>query len=361
MWPVAVTVVSLAAIGVGGFLYFTKLETSAPSKVAARGSFPSSFPSSVASSAPSAVATASPSPAPPAMAAATPAPTATVAPTSPMVVSSEKFAAANIPFIGDKARTTLASDYAPAADFKAFSLNVAGLTAFVAGQPSEEVAKSAAVEQCQKRADAVQSPRKCELYAVGDTVVYTHGRPPMPPLPWIRHDAATEQPFVAKNVPLTRDGGKARLEAVYAPARKPKALAVGPGGAFFFPNSADSVEEAVRRALESCGGIAGAPCMIIALNDNFVVPIPASLKITGFFKPAGNTMISADARDDVARRLADASSGWNAVAVGAAGRPGLGLRAATEQDAVNGALAECVKRDGNCQVIAIGPFSVEPN
>src|SRR5256885_15034605 len=27
MWPVAVTVVSLAAIGVGGFLYFTKLET----------------------------------------------------------------------------------------------------------------------------------------------------------------------------------------------------------------------------------------------------------------------------------------------------------------------------------------------
>jgi hypothetical protein len=49
------------------------------------------------------------------------------------------------------------------------------------------------------------------------------------------------------------------------------------------------------------GGIAGVPCMIVALNDNFVVPIPASLKITGFFKAAGNTMISADARDDVAR------------------------------------------------------------
>ena len=35
MWPVAVMVVSLAAIGVGGFLYFTKLETSAAHKVAA--------------------------------------------------------------------------------------------------------------------------------------------------------------------------------------------------------------------------------------------------------------------------------------------------------------------------------------
>ena len=30
MWPLAVTVVSLAAIGVGGFLYLTKLEMGAP-------------------------------------------------------------------------------------------------------------------------------------------------------------------------------------------------------------------------------------------------------------------------------------------------------------------------------------------
>ena len=167
MWPVAVTVVSLAAIGVGGFLYFTKLETSAPKAVAC---------SSTASPAPSAVAPPA-TPAPAAMAAsplraaakaAVPAPSAS----PPMVVSSEKFAAANIPFIGDKVRATLASDYAPAADFKAFALNVGGFNAFVTAQPSEEAAKSAAVEQCQKRADAAQSPRKCELYAVGDTVVY---------------------------------------------------------------------------------------------------------------------------------------------------------------------------------------------
>jgi adenylate cyclase len=361
MWPVAVTVVSLAAIGVGGFLYFTKLETSAPKVVAS---------STTASPAPSAAAAPPATPAPAAMA-ASPTPAATPAPAakaavpapsaSPMVVSSEKLAAANIPFIADKVRATLASDYAPAADFKAFSLNVGGFNAFVTAQPSEEAAKSAAVEQCQKRADAAQSPRKCELYAVGDTVVYAPGRPPMPPLPWIRHDAVTEQPFAAKSVPLTRDGGKARLEAVYGPARKNKALALGPGGALFFPIALDTVEEAVRRALESCGGIAGVPCMIVALNDNFVVPIPASLKITGFFKAAGNTMISADARDEVARRLADASNGWNAVAVGGAGRPGLGLKAASEQAAVKAALAECAKRDSNCQVIAIGPFSVGPN
>lgn len=62
-----------------------------------------------------------------------------------------------------------------------------------------------------------------------------------------------------------------------------------------------------------------------------------------------------------ARRLVEASSGWTAVAVGAAGRPALGLKAATEQAAVHDALADCVKRDSNCQVIAIGPFSVGPN
>ncbi len=338
MWPVAVTVVSLAAIGVGGFLYFTKLETSAPSKVAA-ASNPGPAPSAVAATAPS----------------------SPTSPSSPMVVSSDTFSAGNIPFISDKVRASLASDYAPAGDFKAFSLSIGGFNAFVTAQPSEEAAKSAAVEQCQKRADAAQSPRKCELYAVGDTVVYAHGRPPVPPLPWIRHDAATGQPFIAKDVPLTRDAGKARLENVYAPARKNKAVALGPGGALFFPVALDSVEEAVRRALESCGGIAGAPCMLVALNDNFVVPVPITRKVTGFFKAAGNTMIAADARDDVARRLVEAPSGWNAVAVGAAGRPGLRLKAADEQAAVNGALADCVKRDSNCQIIAIGPFSVGPN
>jgi class 3 adenylate cyclase len=356
MWPVAVTVVSLAAIGVGGFLYSTKLETSA-SRVAA--------PSSVASPtpAPSAVASASPTPAPAVSAppVAAPAAMAAAAAPPPMVVSTEKFAASSIPFIGDKARATLAADYAPAGDFKAFSLNVGGFSAFVTGQPSEEAAKTAAVEQCQKRAETAQSPRKCELYAVGDTVVYAHGKPPLPPLPWIRHDPATEQPFVARSVPLTREAGKTRLENVYATARINKAIAIGPNNTYFFSIAIEAIEEAVRRTLESCGGIAGVPCMIVALNDNFVVPIPTSLKVTGFFKASGNTMISADARDALAHRLAEAQSGWNAVAVGAAGRPGLGLKAATEQAAVDGALADCVKRDSNCRIIAIGPFSVGPN
>jgi adenylate cyclase len=352
MWPVAVTLVSLTAIGVGGFLYFTKLETQV-AKVETSAINVSPAPSAVPAPPPAA-----PSPAP-ASKAATPSPPPATSP--PPSGSTEKFSITNIPFVGEKTRATLGNEYAPPADFKAFALNVGGFSGWVTGQPNEEVAKTAAVEQCQKHADAVQSPRKCELYAVGDTVVYAHGKPPLPPTPWVRHDSVTELPFVAKDTPLVRDPGKARLENGYMTGRKTKAIALGPSGAFFFLTGVDTIDEAVRRALESCGGIAGVPCMIIALNENFVVPIPTTLRVTGFFKVAGNGVISPEARDDVARQLADASSGWNAIAVGAAGRSGLGLKAATEQAAVNGALADCVKRDSDCHVIAIGPFSVGPN
>jgi adenylate cyclase len=123
----------------------------------------------------------------------------------------------------------------------------------------------------------------------------------------------------------------------------------------------EATEEGARRNLESCGAVAGVPCLIVAVDEAFVVPVPTALKAIGFFKVAGNAQIALDARDDVARKLADASSGWNAVAVGAAGHPGLALKAANEQTAINEALGNCVKRDSDCRVIAIGPFSVGPN
>jgi hypothetical protein len=359
MWPVAVTLVCLAAIGVGGFLYFTKLETSVP-KAASTASNNASPALSVA---PTPVATATPTPAPTPM--PTPAPkAATVAPppSPPPIASGEKFAAASVPFISDRNRGTLASDYAPAGDFKALSLSLGGFTGFVTGQSSEEAAKIGAVELCQKRADAAGSPRKCELYAVGDTVVYAHGKPPLPPLPWIKHDPATERPFVSKEVPLMRDAGKTRLENAYVPGRRTKTLALGPGGGqYFMLSGQDTVEEAARRSLESCGATHGVPCMIVALDDDFVVPIPTTMKVIGFFRAADSPLIATAARDEASRKLADAPSGWNAVAVGSARRAGLAVKQANEQAAVNGALAECVKRDSDCHVIAIGPFTVGPN
>jgi len=279
----------------------------------------------------------------------------------PPTPSGEKFAAETVPFVNDRFRLFLAGEYATAADYKAVALNLNGITGIFSGQPSEEAAKSAALEQCQKRADAVQSARKCEIYVVGNTVVYPHGRPPMPSLPWIRRDPSVEKPFVAKDMPLVHDPGKARLESNYAPGKKSKSIAVGPGGQFIFYTGGETAGESVRRTLESCGALAGVACMIVAIDDNFVVPLPTVFKVTGFFQAASNASIAADARDDVVRKLAEASSGWNAVAVGASGRPGLGLKAASEQNVMNDALSNCARSDRDCHIIAIVPFSVGPN
>ncbi len=351
MWPAVVMVVCLVAVGVVGLLYFAKMEAPGNSKGSSSASN---------NAAPTPALPALPTPAPAAKMAA-PAPPSPPTPASPPIVSSVKFAAETVPFVSDRARLVLANEYVPAADNKAFALNVTGSNAFASAQQNEEAAKSAAVEQCQKRADAIQSPRKCELYAVGNTVVYPHGRPPMPPLPWIRRDTLTEKPFATKDVPLVRDAAKTRIEGNYVPGRKSKSMAIGPGGHYFFNSGVEAIEDSVRRNLESCGAVAGVPCMIVAVDDVFVVQVPTTLKATGFFKAAGESSIVVNARDEVARKIADASSGWNAVAVGVSGRPGLALKSANEQNAVNDALADCVKHDSDCHVIAIGPFSVGPN
>ena len=343
MWPLVVGVVSIVAIGVSGFLYFTKLETTRAPAIAATAPSSASSPASTAPSPSSTMAAKAPMP--------MPAPSA-----SPMA---GKFPADSVPFINERIRNYLAGDYSAAGDYKAFALNVGGFTGASLNQPNEEAARNAALDQCQKRADAAQSPRRCELYAVGNNVVYTHGKPPMPPQPFVRHDAMTERAFVSKDFPMVRDPAKVRLENMYVPAAKSRSVALGPGGQYFMVMGASSADDAARRSLESCGAIAGVACLVVAVDENFVVPIPTLLRITGFFHAASDASIVADARGEVVRKLAD-GMGWNAVAVGTAGRPGLGVRAADEQTAVNSALADCAKRDSDCHVIAIGPFTVGP-
>lgn len=353
MWPLVVAVVSIVAIGVSGFLYNTKLKQGA--RVAATPAVAPSAAPTVVAAAPSQLAKAPMTPMAPANAAMAPmsAPSPSAAP------ASGKLSADSVPFINERVRNYVAGDYAAAGDYKAFALNIAGFTGSALNQPNEEAARNMALEQCQKRADAAQSPRRCELYALGDNVVYTHGKPPMPPQPWIRHDPMTERPFASREFPIVREQQKVRLENMFVPAAKSRTVALGPGGQYFMVLGASSAEESARRSLESCGAVAGVPCMIVAVDDNFVVPIPTLLRITGFFHAASNASIVADARDEVVRRLGDAM-GWNAVAVGTAGRPGLGLKAADEQTAVNSALADCAKHDSDCHVIAIGPFTVGP-
>jgi adenylate cyclase len=293
-------------------------------------------------------------------------PAATVAPATPSAPASappqqaaghaETLVSDTIPFIMDRARETIRNEYLPAAEHKALAIS-SGPIGFITGQADDDTAKSAALDICQKRADALPQPRKCELYAVGNTVVYTRGRPPLP-TPLFKNDPSVATLVVAASVPLVPEQGRANIEKVYVPGRSPKAIAIGPRGGFFFVLNQENRDEAVRRALEICGANADVPCLLIAVNDNFVVPIPTSMKATGFFQAASTGVIAPELRADVARRLGS-GNGWTAVAAGSAGHAGVAVSAANEQDATSVALAACAKQDSACRVIAIGPFAVE--
>jgi hypothetical protein len=97
----------------------------------------------------------------------------------------------------------------------------------------------------------------------------------------------------------------------------------------------------------------------IAPVGGIAVAVPNSMKVTGFFQPATDRAITTGEREDVARRLKDNSGGWSAVALGIRGYAGLALKAGSETESIDAALADCGARDRECRVIAIGMLSVE--
>ena len=265
-----------------------------------------------------------------------------------------------VPIISDRNRAIIRSDYLPAQDHKALAVSLTQI-GFISGQQDDETAKAVALENCQKATIAGgRAEQQCELYALGNTVVYTGGRPPLPPAPWLVRNPPVERPFAVNEMPLVSDFTRTALAKEFAPSGNyTKALALSPRGATTYFRNQSGPEEAMRRALEACGSAAGVPCMIVAVDDRFVVPIPATMKVVGFFRAATNALLAAEKKDDVARSIGNATSGWNAVAAGSEGRPGLALGMADEQAAVDRALTDCSNQDRNCRVIAIGPFSVE--
>jgi hypothetical protein len=264
-----------------------------------------------------------------------------------------------VPFIADRTRAIIRNTYLPADDHKALAISLTRI-GLATGQADDDTAKAAALDNCRQSTDAAgRKDLPCELYALGNSVVYTGVQPPLPPEPWLVSNTAVERPFDAMNLPLVRDGTKTTLAKEYAGSPNPKALALSPAGSWGFLRENSNPEEARRRALEWCGRH-GVPCMIVAVDDRFVVAIPTTMKVTGFFQANTNALILPELRSDVARRLGNVTTGWSAVAVGNGGNPGLALGALSEQAAIDSALANCSSRDRNCRVIAIGPFLVEP-
>ena len=228
------------------------------------------------------------------------------------------------------------------------------------GQPNEELARTVALETCQKRVEAAKLTVKCEIYAVGNKVVYARARPPMPPVPYVTRDPLVDRPFVADETPMVRERQPEQSCGTTARRKKFKTLAMGASGGVWFFFGHDTSDEAVRRALEICGSNAGTPCLIVAVDDNFVVQVPKTMKAVSFFRPATNSLVVSSERDFLARRYASQTKGWNAVAASMNGKIGIALGADSEEAAVKAALADCAKVDRECRIIAIGPFSVEP-
>jgi hypothetical protein len=260
----------------------------------------------------------------------------------------------DIPIISDRDRAVLRAEYLPGPEHKA--LAIGNQIGFVTGQKDDEIAVTAALAACQKL--AVRDARKCELYAVGNKVVFTGGRPPMPPEPWFVRNPSVERPFASNDVPLLSRADQAQLQNTLT-WPKSWALAISSRSWSYFRNQ-ESPGEAIRRSLESCGNYSGIPCLVVAMDDVFVVPIPTKMRAVRIFRAGNDAGITPETRDYVAKRMANATSGWNAVAVGATGRPGLMLQALNEQAAIDGALADCSRQDSACRVIVIGPFFVEP-
>ena len=276
--------------------------------------------------------------------------------------SSEVLVPETVPYIHDSDRAVIRNVYMSAPDHKALAISFTRI-GFISGQASDEAAEDAAIASCQKTtqtAGDVTASQHCELYAVGNKVVYAGGHPPLPPKPWLIRNPAIERPYTVKDVPIVNDHQRSFVTKCYPEVgHYSKALAISPRASACYRNQ-PSIDEAIRRALEACGH-AGVPCLVVAVDDKFVVPIPTTMKPIGLFRPIFDVTLAANARDEVARKLANASIGWNAVAVGENGQPGMALRAGNEQAALDAALTDCSKHDQNCRVISIGPFLVAPN
>lgn len=263
-----------------------------------------------------------------------------------------------VPFIRNADRGAIRSEYLPAPDHKALALSY-NRFGFTTGQVDDETAKAAALDSCKRAQEAIKSRYPCWLYAVGDTVVFTGGSPPMPPAPWLIRNPAVETPYSAENLPLLNESQRAGWGKAYAQVTQTKVIAMSPRG-LAFDYVGGSEAENIRRALEACGHAAGIACKIIAVDNTFVVPIPTTMKVVGFFNPSTSPEVTPEMRGALVERFANAANAWNAVAVGATGMPGTALEAADEKNAIEQAVEHCSKRDRECRVIALGPFEVAP-
>lgn len=264
---------------------------------------------------------------------APPPPSRVVGPTLP----GRTFSPEQVPFVDAADRARLRAEYLTALPYKALAISRGNASFwYVHSAQTPGAADEAALESCRRNA-----PEPCELYASGADMVWDRPLPPVPPAPWLPADAdRVVTPFDPALVPLAGPAMRQALQAEYVSRRPSKAVALARSGTVGYVTSRPTADDAVRAALEYCGDLTGTACAVIALNDSFMVPIPATMRVTGFFRPEPLPPFSAQDY----KRLAEQylmRGGWKAVSLGNDGRMGLSAGLASEQEAIDAAMADC--------------------
>jgi hypothetical protein len=263
--------------------------------------------------------------------------------------SARLFAAKDVPFVSDAARVQL-QGYADAPPRKAIAVSRSGMGVAV-GAESDDAAQQRALLEC--RNNSIDTP--CELYALGDSVVWAKGVLPMPLPVDIRSEPRAET-VGDGTLPLVLPGVAARIATDYLHRDDSRALAIG-GERAGWAYGIASQQEATRRALERCADLSSGPCLLYALGDKLLQPLPRSRKIVSVFTFAGDTRIPRAERDELMKIYAGRD--WRAIAHGANGVWLAVADEASEEDAVRDALGKCSAKDKDCDVFAIGNFIVK--
>ncbi|MBL8564566.1 MAG: adenylate/guanylate cyclase domain-containing protein [Hyphomicrobiaceae bacterium] len=259
-----------------------------------------------------------------------------------------------VPFVSDFSRKVLRENYLPGKDIKAFAISFVGL-GIATGKESEASATSQALDQCQRANSAL----KCEVFAIGDTVVSGRDKPPLPPQPWVPSRHSTLQDFDVSLLPFGNEDVRTAIRGNFGSGDAQKALAISPLGKYSYYWSQSSTDEAVRRTLEMCGDEYGLPCRILAINSSFVLPVPETMRVTGFFNPEIEARVAIASRPSLKQKFG-ARNDWSAVATGVAGLPGFASGQSSEASAIAEAKRLCGEVDLDCRIIAISDFSVAP-
>lgn len=270
-----------------------------------------------------------------------------------MAGSTQKFDAASVPLVNDFVRSNQLADYEHAPEAKALAISWDGW-GIAFGKDDPETAKREALERCR----AANPTALCNIYAVGNAVVWPPSMLRLPMAVDIRRDAA-DAPLTADDIHriLTYASRETIQRAIdrYAAMSNPKVFAIGK--ASYQSSSHATQAEAIRVAIERCSYRDQAPCLLLSVDGQLNVRVPQSRPLNGPFTIAGEReMTEADQK-----RVAQIYGGkeWRALARGKRGGWFPVADAPSESAAVDAALAACAQSEHECRLYALGNFRVK--